>query len=412
MITINCVSFFCTHQADSLDGTGAPQADDEVDGEALDDVTPEAEKVSRGPKWNKQKSIAEACTKWATSMLDVHKECEKVYVAQQSLTQLQGQATPATLKVVETTVIFNTTVFEIFCAWHGDVARSPATPVAKAISYDEVLKRAPTDKKRSLWLEVASEIEQFPSWATLQLYSSQTLAAATNKVELTEKTTQGKEIRKQVLAFVKSVRKSAADLNTKLKKMVEDEVKEEANQKVDDGEAAVAQILQTAVQAGTPVQAVPSQKSPVVLALFSADSVRIPDVPMATLNNKEDFTGVWMSSQLTSLESSSVCPYAVSAGPWFASVSAEPVVSQAFGRFMGDFLGSDEYNSEVGKAQSTLVGLGEMAEALRCIVVGSDEQPVIQLMKGAIATLGNAKQRGHEHTYSNTCVCVCMHVVS
>ena len=129
---------------------------------------------------------------------------------------------------------------------------------------------------------------------------------------------------------------------------------------------------------------------------------------MATLNSKEGFTSVWMSSQLTSLESRSACPYAVSAGPWFASVSAEPVVSQALGRFMGDFLGSDEYNSEVGKAQSTLSGLGEMAEALRRIVVGSDEQPVIQLMKGAIAQLGNAKQRGHEHTYANTCVCACM----
>ena len=183
---------------------------------------------------------------------------------------------------------------------------------------------------------------------------------------------------------------------------------EEAHQQVNDGDAAEAHILQTAVQAGTPAQAAPSQKGPVVLALFSAVSISITDVPMATLNSKEGFTSVWMSSQLTSLESSSACPYAVSAGPWFASVSAEPVVSQAFGRFMGDFLGSDEYNSEVGKAQSTLVGLGEMAEALRCIVVGSDEQPVIQLMKGAIATLGNAKQRGHEHTYSNTCVCACM----
>ena len=117
MITINCVALFCTHQAGSLGDAGAPLANSEDDGAALDDVTPKAESTSRGPKWNKQKAIAEVCTKWATSMLDVHKECEKVYMAQQSLTQVEGEAAPATLKVVEATVKCNTTVFEIFRAW-------------------------------------------------------------------------------------------------------------------------------------------------------------------------------------------------------------------------------------------------------------------------------------------------------
>ena len=85
-------------------------------------------------------------------------------------------------------------------------------------SYDDVLKRDANDKKICLWFEVASDIEQFPSWATLQSYSSQTSATATDKAELTDHTTKGREIRKQVLAFVKSVRKSLADCCAKLKK--------------------------------------------------------------------------------------------------------------------------------------------------------------------------------------------------
>ena len=53
----------------------APSQAPSADAQALDDTSVG---TPRAPKWNKQKAIAESCTEWATGMLDVHKEAEKV----------------------------------------------------------------------------------------------------------------------------------------------------------------------------------------------------------------------------------------------------------------------------------------------------------------------------------------------
>ena len=78
---------------------------------------------------------------------------------------------------------------------------------------------------------------------------------------------------------------------------------------------------------------------------------------------------------------------------------------------MADILGSSEYNSAVGKAQSNLSGLDQMGVALRQMVV-APEGVEVQFQQRGIKLLGNAKQHGREHTYAHTHVRTRMHAVS
>ena len=118
-----------------------------------------------------------------------------------------------------------------------------------------------------------------------------------------------------------------------------------------EGEAAEAQLMQEGVaNAAPPVARMPA-KVPLVLALFSADSMDIPDVPMFTIKDKEEFNTQWIRDQLAPLDLCDMqLPYAVSAGPLFLFMNVLPAEGQSFGRCMADFLKSTEYNSSVGKA--------------------------------------------------------------
>ena len=70
---------------------------------------------------------------------------------------------------------------------------------------------------------------------------------------------------------------------------------------------------------------------------------------------------------------------------------------------MAEFLASDEYSSDVGKAQSSLKGFEELAIGLRSMVVGPAQVELTQ--KDLENQVSSTKQRGHMHL----CTCVCMH---
>ena len=170
--------------------------------------------------------------------------------------------------------------------------------------------------------------------------------------------------------------------------------------------------MQEGVANAAPSVASMPAKVPVVLALFSADSINIPDVPMFTTKDNEDFNKQWICDQLAPLDLCDMqLPYPVSAGPWLWFMNALPAVIPSFGRFMADFLGSTEYNSSAGKAQSTLSGLDLMTSKLRGMVVAPENTLVELTTKDIAQKVTNAKQRGHERTYAHTYMRVCMHVV-
>ena len=60
--------------------------------------------------------------------------------------------------------------------------------------------------------------------------------------------------------------------------------------------------MQEGVANAAPSVASMPAKVPVVLALFSADSINIPDVPMFTIEDKEEFNTQWIRNQLAPLD--------------------------------------------------------------------------------------------------------------
>ena len=79
---------------------------------------------------------------------------------------------------------------------------------------------------------------------------------------------------------------------------------------------------------------------------------------------------------------------------------------------LADVLESTEYNSSVGKAQSTFSGLDLMAGKLRGMVVAPENSLVELTTKDIAQKMTNAKQRGHERTHARTYMRACMHDVS
>ena len=88
------------------------------------------------------------------------------------------------------------------------------------------------------------------------------------------------------MAFIKAVRKSAAEMETKLQKMVKADDAEGQRRQVAEDHAAEVALVQSSVESALPPQAEISSKGPVVLALFSADSLNIPDVPIFSIKDK------------------------------------------------------------------------------------------------------------------------------
>ena len=165
-----------------------------------------------------------------------------------------------------------------------------------------------------------------------------------------------------------------------------------------------ANIMRAAQQAQAP-PVIQTVRGPAVLSLFSAGLEKIPQVQMFSLPDVESFHGKWMQREveaagLTGLK----VPYGVSAAQWLAAENAKPHVAQQFGKFMAEFLASDEYSSELGKAQSSLKGFEDFAAALRSMVVGTD---VLELTpKDIEKQVSSLKQRGHMHMC--TCGRACM----
>ena len=339
-------------------------------------------------------------------MLDVHKESEKATMAQESMLRAELKLPVSSRKIYEATHNFNETLYEIFRTWLG-VARKKGD---QSSSFDEVLNEQTTfvDKKAS-WLGVSSEIENFPSWTALQAFSSSTLSTASTKEELDARVKQGKDSRTHVLVWIRSVRQSAVSLKTRIDKLVADEEKEKMAQGKNEAEADGARLLNSAVSHSAPPAARMSAKGPAVPALFSAQSLNMPEMHMFSIKDKDEFNNQWICSQHAASElHSKAQPYGVSAGPWLAHMQSQPAVASCFSVFMADFLGSQEYQSSVGRASSSVSGIGSMAASLRQMVV-LPNNTLVQLTKQQIAMhISGQKQRGHEHTYVHTYVRACV----
>ena len=406
MLSVDCVLFFnSVHQADR-----AAPAVGEHDGVAVDvdegdaaagtaGVVPDAQDPpSRGPKWNKVKKVTDQCSKWATSMLDVHKETGKVTIELQKLEAQKKALTPSQLEPLSASQSFLNTLEQIFSSWLGTAEKAEATK-AEA-TFDVILKGAGGHATmKAAWLEAAPEVENFPSWAVLQKFASTELAVANTKAALDESVASGLKMKKAVVAFLKSVQKTAAELGKKVDKLKAATESEQMVAIHDEGVLQEAALCEANIIASAPETVSVPPKGPTVLALFNEDTVEIAAVPVFTIKDHQEFTPEWMRSQLQGASLAFMqCPYAVSAAPWLTHINTMAEVTASFGRFMADFLGSDEYNSAIGKATQGLQGMETVAGQLRAMVIADEKHnALLQLSQADInKQVSNVKQQGRQ----------------
>ena len=246
--------------------------------------------------------------------------------------------------------------------------------------------------QRMSWKETAAEVSTLASWSKLSKYASATLGSATEKSDLETKNKAGKALRKDALAFVRSVKKSATDVRVQIDKAATKEEQTQQGAELQQAQCDTAAILSASVAA--PVVAVPRQVGPEVMAFFKED-FKIPEITTFKLSAVKDFCQAWVKEQYSgSPLKDADLPYGIVASVWFEVTKNLSTVSTTLGRFMGEFLASAEYKSELGKGSITLTGCGVIGMQLRDIVYF----PQTTLLKVSRAQINqqvaNAKQQG------------------
>ena len=359
-------------------------------------------KAKPGAKWNRQRAIAQVCTGWSAAMVDLHGEVIKTFASQSEADQAAAKLGPESRSIFDQTSEFNQKLFTIFRFWNsvGPLKLDPTSKAADAttFSFDTVMDEKNGDADatalRIAWKETAAEVSALASWAKLSKYASTVLGSAADKADLETKSKVGKVLKKEAQAFVRSVKKSATDVKKEVDKAL---VKEEKTQQEADklqGQADEATAALTVLQATTPAQVVPAVPRPEVLAFFK-DDFRIPELVTFKTSAPKDFCHAWVkqchdASPLKGVE----MPYSISATPWLDITRGLSSVSSAFGRFMGEFLASDEYKSTLGKGSITMSGVGVIGKALRDIVYLPHSE-VLKLSREEINKhVANPKQQG------------------
>ena len=361
---------------------------------------PAVPKPKPGAKWNRQRAIAQSCTGWSSLMVDLHGEVTKLIAAQEDADNQMAKLKPQSQSIFQDISAFNKQLFRIFTFWNAQapLKLDPNNDAedANTFTFENVMDEQNKDKGvsalRESWKETAIEVSTLASWSTLSKFASTVLGVATEKVDLENKNKEGKALRKEALAFVRSVKKSATDVKVQIDKAASKEEKDK--QEADRGQAQgqEAAILSASVVA--PVVAVPRQLGPEVLAFFKED-FHIPEVITFKTGAPKDFCQAWVKEQheASSLKDAEL-PYGISAASWLEITKGLNSVSTAFGRFMGEFLASDEYKSAIGKGSVTLSGCGTIGTTLRDIVYLPQSQ-VLKVSRAQInQQVANVKQQG------------------
>ena len=242
------------------------------------------------------------------------------------------------------------------------------------------------------WCRCDSNIDGMKSWPWLQGYASSTLAHAASKLDLQASVTSGAAVKKQAMSFLKRFRKNCTDV---VKQMADVSkcaiVTGEAEQRA-EGAAAEAAIIQAAQPPVlTPVNAI------VNMALFASD-VTIPAVPSITVNEPWQFNKAWVFEKFASdgVNIGTDLPYGINANVWLCDqMQKHPKLGTSVGRFLGDFIGSSEYHSHLGRGAQGLQDCGAVARQLRD-VIKMDGEPALKFTKALLDTnLKDAKQRAH-----------------
>ena len=223
------------------------------------------------------------------------------------------------------------------------------------------------------------------------------MASAPDKAALLDRVANGKTMRKDAQSFVKSLRKSAQDMMSHVNKAITKQEKEQVA-KIAAEEASIIRA-EAAVQQHEHPRASDAIGMGDVLALFAAQPHgQAPDAPeLVTYNAKTvaDFDYEWIKSQCDgSAQAGKDLPFGLSAEPWVQMVKALPPVASAFGCFAADYLGSAEYHSKLGRAQSTLTGCSSVGVALRKVIVLPQSKCVTLTKQVLTANVKNGKKEG------------------
>ena len=337
-------------------------------------------------------------------MVDLHSEITKTKQSQKNIEADLENLEPTSREVFKSSLDFNKNMISILNVWLQE--KDTKVPENKElVTFEKVVdeENKETAQLRAEWKEIVSEALVVKSWACLQTFSSSSLAKAKEKSDLDETVKVGKAHRKDAVAFVRSVKKSCADMENNISKA---STKAETDRQAADldesrGHEAAA-VLVAAAAATAPQPVMPAMRSPEVLAFFKQD-IKIPEVVSFTVGSVAEMSHGFLKQKYgESALKEFDAPYGVAASAWADNVKVLPSVATAIGKFMGDFLNSEEYKSELGRGNVT-VSLEAVGKALRDIVV-LPNSPVVPVTRSLLAQpIRIEKQVGPHHN----CFCVC-----
>ena len=226
----------------------------------------------------------------------------------------------------------------------------------------------------------------------MQSFSTIILAACQSKDELTKQVQESSVIKREGTAFVRNVKKNAMDLQKLATKAIAERLKAKADA-VHVEAAAEQDEIRAALVPEASILPVPPKGDQ--LAIFGAQPDSIQDIVAISIEDIAHFNFDSINERL----SNTICsqknfPYAITSRALLKVMQEDPGTSAAFGTFMADFLGSAEYHSVVGRADSKLQGAGQVAEQMRKVVVMNESQMIDisdTLVKQCVA---NASQQG------------------
>ena len=344
-------------------------------------------------------------------MLKVNTEIQAAKLLQSTCNAKAEQLTQIQMDPFESTAQFNSDLYQIFEVWSGEGFKVEAFGKFKSYSFEAIVKNqmipdlnnepallAQVSGPRDVlarWVDNHPEVPDLKSWASLQSVPSKIFASCNTKADLASAVTVAATDKKEATRFVRAVQKSAKDLEKQLDKAVKDLEKLQAQEQQQETAAAENATARAALPA---VPAAAQQKARAAdLAIFGSDSKDLADVACIGIEDMEQWNGAFILEQLKAkIQGEENLPYVIQSHAALKTVQDNAGCAGAMGTFMANFISSQEYLSEGGRAVQALANSSVSAQVLRAAVVTVNvKDPVVEVTEDLVkALLKDARQQG------------------